>query len=239
MNAIQIKNLINQIGELNTSFNKQSGEYLLNNERIVEISLNRFEEIKTEYQQKLIVQLKQKSDIKLLQEFLNDVIKNIFDLENNYHDFRLKLSEASQFDKEYIIVVKKTCKIIDAKIIVLEKMKLDLEEKIKYHDYKLDNDFGGEEFQLIEKPFKNDELNLKLLPKLNVAERFKLLNLLKIDVVFENLDMEKKAKAKLLALTMGISLDNARHLLSGSYKSTSESDNKSLEQFLAKENIIL
>lgn len=239
MNAIQIKNLINQIGEFNTSFNKQRGEYFLNNENIIEISLNRFEEIEIEYQQKLIVQLKQKSDIKLLQEFLKDVIKNIDDLENNYHDFRKILSEPSQFDKEYIIVVKKICKIIDAKIIFLEKIKLDLVEKIKYHDYKLDNDFGGEEFQSIEKPFENDELNLKFLPKLNIAERYKLLNLLKITLVFENLDMDKKAKSKLLALTMGISLDNARHLLSGSYKSTSESDNKSLEQFLAKENIVL
>lgn len=239
MNAIQIKNLINQIGELNTNFNKQSAKYLLNNEDVIDINLDKFEEIKTEYQQKLIVQLKQKSDIKLLQEFLKDVIKNIDDLENHYHGFRKILSDSSLLDKEYIIIVKKTCKIIDAKIIVLEKIKLDLAEKIKYHDYKLDNDFGGEEFQSIEKPFENDELNLKLLPKLNVAERYKLLNLLKITVVFENLDMDKKAKSKLLALTMGISLDNARHLLSGSYKSTSESDNKSLEQFLAKENIIL
>nr|WP_315142025.1 hypothetical protein [uncultured Flavobacterium sp.] len=238
MNAIQIKNLINQIGELNTNFNKQSAKYLLNNEDVIDINLDKFEEIKTEYQQKLIVQLKQKSDIKLLQEFLKDVIKNIDYLENNYHGFRKILSDSSLLDKEYIIILKKTCKIIDAKIIVLEKIKLDLAEKIKYHDYKLDNDFGGEEFQSNkDKPFEDDELELSGVPKLNLSNRFKLLKTLKIVDALEELKIDKKQKTILLALTMGINIDNARHLLSNTYPDPPKSKERELEHFFIKYKI--
>lgn len=237
MNVIQIKNLINQIGEFNININKKTGEYILNNDNVLEIEFNRFEDIKTEYDQKLIAQLKQKSDVKLLQAYLKDVLKNINDLENHYHDLRIKLSESNLLDKEGINSVKKTCKIIDAKIIVLEKMQLDLVEKIKYHDYKLDNDFGGEESQSKEKLFEDNELELSGVPKLNLSNRFKLLKSLKIVDVLEELKIDKKQKTILLALTMGINIDNARHLLSNTYPDPPKSKESELENFFIKYKI--
>ena len=235
MNVIEIQNLINQIGDLKTSFNQQTQEYSLNELPVANINLNDNDALFDEYQIKLKTQLNQNSDVSLLKKLLLSVNSFEKELYEHYHYFRIKLFESLNSNKDLI----KICKIIDVKLDCLAQMETYLENTIQNFDFKLKTDFGDSESPIKETSFENDELNLKLLPKLNVAERYKLLNLLKITVVFENLDMDKKAKSKLLALTMGISLDNARHLLSGSYKSTSESDNKSLEQFLAKENIVL
>lgn len=241
MNVIEIQDLLKKIGAIEIRYNEDIEECLVDGENINLINKNKFKVIRDEYQQKLNIQLNQKSDTNLLVGFLDDISKLVQILYSNYHSCRIKLTESKFTSKNLKSekVLSKICQIIYYKIEVLEEIQNELKILIKNFDYKLDNDFGSKETQSIEKPFENEELNLKYLPKLNVAERFKLLNLLKIAVVFENLDMETKSKSKLLALTMGISLDNARHLLSGSYKSTSESQNKSLEQFLLKENIIL
>lgn len=238
MNVIQIQKLINKIGEFNISFNEQKKEYFLNDENIINMELSSIEVIRAEYQQKLSIQLKQKSDVKLLTGFLQEAVNNIIALEGFYHNFRIKVSECKPSNTELNKALKKICKIIDVKIYNLEEIKADLEYKIKYFDYKLITDFGEIETQIMkESELEEDELNLSGLPNLNIAERFKLLKLLKIVEVLENLELDRKSKFKLLALTMGISLVNARHLLSDSYKFTSKSENKSLENFLAKENI--
>ncbi|WP_426095166.1 hypothetical protein [Flavobacterium sp. DSR2-3-3] len=242
MNVIEIQNLINQIGNLEIKFNENKQECLVNGENIFKINKNIFEVIRDEYRQKLTTQLNQKSDSNLLVVFLDEISNFIQNLNSSYHSYRIKLSESKykNINCELGKIFIKICQIIDFKIGILEEMKNDLETKLKYFEYKLESDFNQDHLQNSSRiEIEEVELDLKGLPKLNVSERYKLLKLLNIVEIFKNLEIEKKSKFKLLALTMGISLDNARHLLSDSYKITSESENKSLDNFLAKENIKL
>lgn len=237
MNVLEIQKLINKIGDIDVKLNEKKTECSLRGENIVNLNNRYFVLIKNEFTEKLNIQLSLKGDVKLLLGFLDDISTHLQNLNINYHSFRIKLTHVTE-NKQLSSVYKNICQLISIKINVLESIKNDLNPIIKNFDYKLETDFIQ---NLSETKTRNElqeiELNLKGLPKLNITERFKLVKLLKIDEVFEVLEIDKKAKSKLLALTMGISLDNARHLLSNSYKITSDSQNKSLENYLDKENI--
>ena len=239
MNVLEIQKLINQIGDVDVKINEQKFESLLDGVNVKDINQSSLEYLKDEFKKKLINQINQKSDVELLQGFLDSVSFHVENLKLNYHTNRIKMINSKSENHQLSKLYKNLCQLIIIKIDVLETIQNELIPIINNYNYRLETDFIQNQNQSIEKPFENEELNLKYLPKLNLNERYKLLNLLKINVVFENLEMDKKAKAKLLALTMGISLDNARHLLAGTNKHTSESENKSLEKFLLKENIIL
>ena len=235
MNVIEIQNLINQIGDLKTSFNQQTQEYSLNELPVANINLNDDDALYGEYQIKLKTQLNQKSDVSLLNKLLLSVNRFEKELYEHYHFFRIKLSESNNLNKDLIHI----CKIIDVKLDCLFLMKTDLENTILNFDFKLKTDFGGEESQSKGKPFEDDELELSGVPKLNLSNRFKLLKSLKIVDVLEELKIDKKQKTILLALTMGINIDNARHLLSNTYPDPPKSKERELENFFIKYNINL
>lgn len=239
MNVIEIKKLINQIGQLEIKFDDNKGECLMNGENIVNINKNIFEEIRTSCQQKLETQLNQKSDANLLVGFIDEILKLIQNLKINYNIYRIKISDSryKNLNLKSEKVSTKICQIINNKIEVLEEIQNYLELRLKYFDYKLKTDFGGEESQSKEKPFEDDELELSGVPKLNLSNRFKLLKTLKIVDALEELKIDKKQKTILLALTMGINIDNARHLLSNTYPDPPKSKERELEHFFIKYKI--
>ncbi len=235
MNVIEIQNLINKIGNLKTSFNEQTQEYSLNELPVANINLNDNDALFDEYQIKLKTQLNQNSDVSLLKKLLLSVNSFEKELYEHYHYFRIKLFESSNSNKDLI----KICKIIDVKLDCLAQMETYLENTIQNFDFKLKTDFGEEESQSKGKLFEDDELELSGVPKLNLSNRFKLLKSLKIVDVLEELKIDKKQKIILLALTMGINIDNARHLLSNTYPDPPKSKERELENFFMKYNIKL
>lgn len=158
MNVIEIQNLINQIGDLKTSFNQQTQEYSLNELPVANINPNDNDALYGEYQIKLQTQLNQNSDVSLLNKLLLSVNRFEKELYEHYHYFRIKLSESSNSNKDLI----KICKIIDLKLDCLFQMKTDLENTIRNFDFKLKTDFGGEvESQSKERTFEEDNLEEK------------------------------------------------------------------------------
>lgn len=90
--------------------------------------------------------------------------------------------------------------------------------KIVFVGYDLDNkpihtpkDFGEVE-----------DLSLANLPSFKVEHRYKLFQLLGFENAILKIDTQKKSKDALVALILGISLDNAKKLLSGTYKKTTD-----------------
>lgn len=69
-------------------------------------------------------------------------------------------------------------------------------------------------------PFKETpDLTLKGIPNFNLQQRFYIFKKLNLDNNIHQIDTElQKGKHKILALIMGISPDNAKHLLNDSYK---------------------
>lgn len=241
MNVIEIKKLINQIGQLEIKFDDNKGECLMNGENIVNINKNIFEEIRTSCQQKLETQLNQKSDANLLVGFIDEILKLIQNLKINYNIYRIKISDSryKNLNLKSEKVSTKICQIINNKIEVLEEIQNYLELRLKYFDYKLTTDFGGEETQSIGKPFEDIVVDKNGVPSLNLSNRFKLLKTLKIVDTLEELKIDKKQKTILLALILGINIDNARHLLSNTYPDPPKSKEKELENLLMKHKINL
>jgi len=82
---------------------------------------------------------------------------------------------------------------------------------------------------LIESP----PLSLKDIPHFNLQQRFYLFEKLGFDKKIHLTNTEKQtSKHKLLALLMGISPENAKHLINNTYKEISEDDEAEINDFL-------
>ncbi len=82
------------------------------------------------------------------------------------------------------------------------------------------------------------KLNLKNIPNFTLQQRYNLFEQLGFDSIIHQLDTEKQgAKHKLLALILGISPDNAKHLLNGTYKEFTIEQQEEVEEFLHRNKI--
>lgn len=77
------------------------------------------------------------------------------------------------------------------------------------------------------------ELNLQDLPKLNIKQRYYLFEKLSSLSNINKANILQKDKNKLLALIMGISHDNAKHLMNKSKKASQE-EQEIIDEFLTK-----
>ena len=77
---------------------------------------------------------------------------------------------------------------------------------------------------IIENNFEDAELNLSQLPAYNIEQRYELLVQLGFENIISKLDTSKKSKNMLLGLIMGVSVDNAKKLLDGTYKLNSDKE---------------
>ena len=147
MNVIQIQDLINKIGEFNK--NSDLKEYYEDGEEMLESQLKIIEDSHTELNHKLLIQLKEKSDVELLQKFINLIDKNGADLHILYKKYRIKLAESKKPNKSnaiYSVSVPIVCKLIDTKLDVLTNLKQDLITKIANFDYIISTDFDYNTF---------------------------------------------------------------------------------------------
>ena len=139
MNVIQIQDLILKIGFLNKNIDLQ--EYFNNSEDILKSELEIIEESNNELNTRLLIQLKEKSDVELLQEFIDFINKNGVALEELYHKYRVVLSESNNSNPIYTKSIPIVCKLIDLKLDALISLKIDLQSKIKYFNYRISSDF--------------------------------------------------------------------------------------------------
>lgn len=147
MNVIQIQDLINKIGEFNK--NSDLKEYYEDGEEMLESQLKIIEDSHTELNYKLRIQLKEKSDVELLQKFINLIDENGADLHILYNKYRIKLAESKKPNKSnaiYSVSVPIVCKLIDSKLDVLTNLKQDLITKIANFDYIISTDFDYNTF---------------------------------------------------------------------------------------------
>lgn len=87
---------------------------------------------------------------------------------------------------------------------------------------------------------EDENLDLSNLPTFNIQQRYEIFKRLEFDNILQKLDTEKGSKDKLLALIMGISLTNARHLLNEKYKNKLTQEQKEhLEDFFFRKKIKL
>ena len=88
--------------------------------------------------------------------------------------------------------------------------------------------------------YKEEDLQLSGLPKLNVQQRFELFKRLGFDDIISKLDTDKQmSKYKILAIIMGINPDNAKQLHNRTYKEISEKDINILNEYLANQSVTL
>lgn len=139
MNVIQIQDLINKIGEFNK--NTDLNEYSERGEEILESQLKIIQDSNEELNHKLLIQLKEKSDVELLQKFIKLIDTNGADLHTLYHKYRRKLSESNDSNPIYTKSIPILCKLIDSKLDVLTDLKRDLIIKIANFDYRISTDF--------------------------------------------------------------------------------------------------
>jgi hypothetical protein len=86
------------------------------------------------------------------------------------------------------------------------------------------------ENKIIETP----DLKLKDIPKFNLQQRYEIFTQLGYDKAIHTLDTSKGSKNKILALLMGISVDNAKHLINGTYKEFKPEDIEEFEEYLER-----
>lgn len=144
MNVIQIQDLINKIGEFNKSTVLK--EYSTGGEENLESQLKIIHDSNDELNHKILIQLKEKSDVELLHKFINLIDTNGLKLNNLYHEYRRKLSESNNSNPIYSESVPIICKLIDSKLDVLTNLKQDLITKIANFDYIISTDFDYNTF---------------------------------------------------------------------------------------------
>jgi len=139
MNVIQIQDLINKIGGFNKNIDLQ--KYFNDGDEILKSELEIIEESKNELDYKLLIQLKEKSDVELLELFISFINDNGEALEDIYHKYRIRLSESNNSNPVYTKSIPIICQLIDVKLDVLISIKNDLQSKIKYFNYRVSSDF--------------------------------------------------------------------------------------------------
>lgn len=139
MNAVQIQDLINKIGEFNPNLNLQY--FVDENEEILITEFAKIEELGNELNEKLVVQLRENSDADLLQKFIDNVNLNGKNLEEYYHKFRIILSNSNESDIINIKSIPNVCNLIDKKLEYLTNLKIDLQNKIIFLGYRVNSDF--------------------------------------------------------------------------------------------------
>lgn len=185
MNVIQIQELINKIGKFNYELDLQS--YYENGEELSASELEITEESNNDLNRKLMIQLKEKSDIELLQEFMNLVNENGGALEDLYHKYRVKLSESNNSNPVYNKSIPIICNIIGSKLDCMSNLQSDLKSKIKYFNYRVSSDFDSD---ILSSPKLNPENETAGSATFNLSKKESLMLLFVLEEVnllkFEN-----------------------------------------------------
>ncbi len=176
-----------------------------------------------------------------------DFIKNEIEYFLSDNDLDTNLSHLNEQSNDYLALVnyRKFLSRETSQLFQLEKMKkiqfLRNELKKLGHldeTYAVGDNLKIKLIQLEE--FKEEDLQLSGLPKLNVQQRFELFKRLGFEDIISKLDTDKQmSKYKILALIMGINPDNAKQLHNRTYKEISDKDINTLNEYLVSQSVML
>jgi hypothetical protein len=106
------------------------------------------------------------------------------------------------------------------------------------HNPTLFEDIFNKHFKTSEKKeeviIETPDLTLKDIPNFNLQQRYEIFTQLGYDKAIHTLDTSKGSKNKILALLMGISVDNAKHLINGTYKEFKPEDIEEFDEYLER-----
>jgi hypothetical protein len=141
MNAIQIQDLITKIGEFNLHLDLQY--YFDKGEEILKSEFEKVEELNSNLEDKLLIQLRENGDVELLQNFMVLAGEKENALMVLYHQFRSQLADPNNTNPVNDISIPIVCTIIDYKLDSLSTIKKDLHTKIAFYKYKISSDFNN------------------------------------------------------------------------------------------------
>ena len=113
-----------------------------NGEEFLESEMEIIEELNNDLNHKLLIQLKENSDVELLQTFITQIMEKENSLTTQYHRFRIKLAENDDLTVISQKFISTSCKIIDCKLDHLSNIKKDIESKMTFFNYKISTDFN-------------------------------------------------------------------------------------------------
>lgn len=176
MNAIQIQDLINKIGEFNPNLNLHY--FCDENQEILISEYAKIEELDNELNQKLSIQIIENSDAELLQMIIDNINQNGKKLEEYYHKFRILLSESNESETINVEAIPNVCSLIDKKLDYLTNLKIYLQKNIIYLGYRVKSDFENSPDSSKFNPNKEYLVTERATFKLSKKESLMLLHIL-------------------------------------------------------------
>lgn len=175
---------------------------------------------------------------------INDYLKNEY---NHFYSEKINnynpLHNASESDIEDLLQLSQYETILSNEnrefFKIVKQRKLDfITSKINENGYTVEIIQANKSYKLNLMPIINHEiedddettLNLSQLPAYNLEERYEILVKLGFENTLLTLDTSKKSKNMLLGLIMGVSVDNAKKLLDGTYKLYSDKEKTKIKK---------
>ena len=175
---------------------------------------------------------------------LTDFLKNEY---NHFYSEKINnynpLHNASESDIEDLLQLSQYETILNNEntefFKIIKQRKLDfITSKIHENGYTVEIIQSNKSYKLNLIPIINNEiedddeitLNLSQLPSYNLEERYEILVKLGFENTLLTLNTSKKSKNMLLGLIMGVSVDNAKKLLDGTYKLYSDKEKTKIKK---------
>ena len=191
-NALGIENCIIQIGNSKFSIDKNTNEYLFNNEIPRLISEDYFTKLHEEFNKRFIIQLKENANKVLLEEYIKLTITKIKEVKEKSNNLRLNyvyLKSKNQFPDTAINSYNDIIAIFSTQSSVLLKIRYQLEEGLKYIDFPTSVDYSETELNINTIPFSTSD---KATFNLSKRESLMLLYLLEEHKIIEFKDKDHR-----------------------------------------------
>lgn len=141
MEAIKIKEAINQIGTIDINFGEGESFFLMNGTDITDLNVSTFDLLKDDFIDKLNTYLINEGGVNLIEDLLNSIALLLENLLREYHLNRVKLAHLSDSDFRFIEGYKKIIHLITLKMNLLEGIETELKLIIDNYNFKTNSDF--------------------------------------------------------------------------------------------------
>lgn len=142
MQAIKIKEAINQLGIININFSEEESIFLMNGTDIIDLNESTFDLLKNDFIDKLNTYFNNGGSVNLIEDLLNSIALLLESLLREYHINRVKLAHLSDSDLRFIEGYKKIIHLITLKINLLEGIETELKLIAENFNFKTNSDFS-------------------------------------------------------------------------------------------------
>jgi hypothetical protein len=142
MQAIKIKEAINQIGNIDINFNERESIFLMDGTDIIYLNESTFDLLKNDFIDKLNTYFNNGGSVNLIKDLLNSIVLLLENLLREYHLNRVKLAHLSDSDFRFIEGYKKIIHLITLKMNLLEGIGTELKLIVENFNFKTNSDFN-------------------------------------------------------------------------------------------------